>query len=561
MMQREKFSFLHTYESTGRYWCGLGKAGLIRQDTGIRLVMAPWGGDEHRFNAVAAKGGDLYKHAIGENRPLIVDRLVGGSPYHAYQPDAALMAEYERALGGRYLGMQIHEPLCNIPDEWVRLLRVDPTLRDHPVVAEAVRRHFDGSDNKHWLQYGTVDDYAGWNFPATDQAMRSQIDLVLRHQIARAGGHFTVCDGHVGDLAWFSHYQRGARCCMAEVGVWSSKATQFMIAALRGAAKAAGQPWGVFFAPWGPGGCTCFIPPEQNTWHAPMSQMAGSGWPISPTLGPSSALQRRLFFYSYLAGAHYLYEEWGAECNLLDWDTGKLSSYGQATAELLDFQEAHPDIGVPFTPLALELDASVPPPSRFHEAAMGEPINKFYPPREIDLAWSRLLLSLYGTGQHSGVPQWSGHLENACLCASEIPDLFDVMPSAASDEVRSSYRRILSPAGRSNEQWMGDICRAAEEYSPFDRATDLTLQINRREADGAWIVGLHNPRGARRGDVENSGSILNDAFTAHEVLHARAPIHSARLLYAWPAATTLDRRGDDLHVTVGPGGSAVLEIT
>jgi len=191
---------------------------------------------------------------------------------------------------------------------------------------------------------------------------------------------------------------------------------------------------------------------------------------------------------------------------------------------------------------------------------MGEPINRFYPPRDIDLAWSRLLLSLYGTGQHSGVPQWSGHLENACLAPSEIPDLYDVMPSSASDEVRNSYRRILSPTGRSNEQWMGDICRAVEEYSPFDRVTDMTMQINHREADGAWIVGLYNPRGARRGDVENSGSILNHAFTAHEVLHARAPIRAARLLYGWPATTTLERRGNDLHVTVGPGGTAVLEI-
>ena len=44
------FSFLHSYETTGRYYDGLERAGLVRPFTGIRLVNTMWGDDTHRFN-------------------------------------------------------------------------------------------------------------------------------------------------------------------------------------------------------------------------------------------------------------------------------------------------------------------------------------------------------------------------------------------------------------------------------------------------------------------------------------------------------------------------------
>ena len=110
----------------------------------------------------------------------------------------------------------------------------------------------------------------------------------------------------------------------------------------------------MFFAPWGPKGVTCFIPDKDQSWQCGES-------PPNGEKGPSSALQRRIFFHAYLSGAYTLHEEWGGEGNLLDWDQGKISSYGKVTRDLLDFQEAHADVGQSYTPIALVLEASIPP--------------------------------------------------------------------------------------------------------------------------------------------------------------------------------------------------------
>ena len=78
--------------------------------------------------------------------------------------------------------------------------------------------------------------------------------------------------------------------------------------------------------------------------------------------------------------------------------------------------------------------------------------------------------------------------------------------------------------------------------------------------DGAWIVGLYNPRGAWRGDVWKTGSVTNSAFTIKEILKPRFNFRSARLLYQWPELNELKHCGDELHITVGPGGLVILEI-
>src|SRR5205823_6628968 len=92
--KRRSFSFLHTYEATGRYWRGLEKAGLLRSTTGVRLVNSPWGEDARRFNAVARDGDELRRFIERRHCPFIVDRLAGGSPYHPYDFEPGLIDNY-----------------------------------------------------------------------------------------------------------------------------------------------------------------------------------------------------------------------------------------------------------------------------------------------------------------------------------------------------------------------------------------------------------------------------------------------------------------------------------
>jgi len=87
------------------------------------------------------------------------------------------------------------------------------------------------------------------------------------------------------------------------------------------------------------------------------------------------------------------------------------------------------------------------------------------------------------------------------------------------------------------------------------------MQISRRESDGAWIVGLYNPWGAKRGDVSNIGSILDQGCTIHDVLRPKFPIANVRSVHAWPTGTGVTVRNGELLITVGPGGTLVVEIT
>ena len=545
------FCFLHTYEATGRYWRGIQKAGLIRPTTGVRLVHSPFGDDDaRRFNAVARVGGELHKILAAAKCPFVIDRVVGGAPYRAYDFDQKLIAAYAALLGEKFMGGQVHEVLSNVNNDWRRIVTANQKFATEPVRPDELRSYFTWADPQRWTEYGTLDDYAGRVKPEGAAALWKEYEWAAKRQAARFGGHYSYAEGSgYGERVWHAFYRWGAAYCLAEVGPWASSQTQLAIAALRGAARAAGRPWGVFFAPWGPDGCTAFTPGKDWSWQCADTTLDGLA---SPRGGPSSALQRRIFFHAYLSGAHTLHEEWGAEGNLTDWDAGKLSSYGLVTRDLLDFHDAHPDVGEPYTPIALVLDASIPPgdagPWAKLKAAM-------FQPSEADKA--------------AASREGAGRPEAECYPACAVPEIFDVVPSDAPAEVWARYKTVINigagrapacaktyPAAEQAER----VLAAARELSPFVRSTHLLMQINRRASDGAWIVALYNPWGAKRGDVYGVGSVLDEGCTMRDVLRPKFTVKAARAIHAWPAASGMSLEGGELHVTVGPGGTLVLEI-
>lgn len=549
--KRSGFSFLHTYESTGRYWQALEQVGLIRKSNGIRFVQSPWGEDEHHFNHVARQNGPLHQILSRRQCPFIVDRVAGGSPYQPYPFDHSLTQSYSELLGNNFLGGQIHEPICNTHNDWGRFVAADAKFKKEAVLPEELRSYFNHSGAQRWLEYGTVDDYAGRVHPPDEPAFWPEIKWNIERNVERFGSNFSCAEGSGwGQLAWHLLYKWGARYCFAEVGPWASSNSQLAIASVRGAARAAGRPWGVYFAPWGPNGCTSFLPPQDWTWRCPPEELEASSWPVGPELGPSSALQRRIFFHAYLSGAHTLHEEWGAEGNLESWTNPKLSSYGRVTRDLLDFEEAYPDVGQPFTPLALVLDAQTMPPG-------GEP-------------WNQLLSSLSNTSE-AGSPNVSqfGKAEAVCYPAWVIPEIFDIVPSDAPAEVWNGYQsivafdqsvapeaaRIVEPGG-----FASAAIQAARDLSPIEYSANFSVQINHRPSDSAWIVALYNPWGAERGDVYATGSVLDPASAQHTVLKPKFSFSNTKVLYAWPEESKLIPRENELEVTIGPGGILVLEI-
>lgn len=549
--ERRRFSFLHTYESSGHYWQALEQTGLIRNTTGIRLVNSPWGADEHRFNHVARPGGTLHQILIHRRCPFVVDRVAGGSPYRPYSFDGILTQAYAELLGDDFFGGQVHEPICNTHNDWNRFIEANEKFKREPILPETLRDYFNSTNERRWLEYGTLDDYSGRIHPVDEHAFWSDIQWNIQRNAERFGSHFSCAEGsHWGKLAWHLFYKFGATSCFAEVGPWASQNSQFAIASLRGASRAVGKPWGIFYAPWGPKGCTSFLPPEEWSWRCPVEEMNASAWPVGPTLGPSTALQRRVFFHAYLSGAHTLHEEWGAEGNLESWTNAKLSSYGHVTKDLLDFQEAHPDVGQPFTPLALVLDANSRPPG--------------------GTVWDQLEAALQKTHiRDSENSLNSGREEASCYPSWAIPELFDIVPSDAADDIWRGYKCLLafdkSSAPKTArvvepESFADAVIQAAHDLSPFDCTAHLSIQINYRSADGAWIVALYNPWGAERGDVFGTGSVLDPGCVQREVLRPKFGYTTVKMIYAWPEASSVVDRGNELEITVGPGGTLVLEI-
>lgn len=550
-----RFTFLHSYEGTGRYWKGLERSGLLRQGNGIRLVQTPIGtDDDRRFNVAARLGGPL--HAILEERQchFIIDRIVGGSPYLDYSFDQALIRYYATLLGDKFMGGQLHETISNAHNDWKRLAKATPSdALAQPVNPELLKGGIDDRGPNTWLEYATLEQYAGRPYPTDARSFWEAVEWGARRNIDRFSGHFSYAEGSgYGERVWHHFYAMGANHCLAEVGPWASENSQLSIASLRGAARAAGRPWGVFYAPWGPDGCTCFVPYDDISWRIPPKGHGDYDWPVGPDKGPSSALQRRIFFHSYMAGANTLHEEWGVECNLLDWERGSLSSYGRATREFLDFVEANPDVGKPFVPLALVLNASPTEPD--------------------DALWTSLASALRqrgATDEALAVLPGAGVAEMACYPPWAVAEVFDVVPSNAPAEIWKSYQEVI-PVGTAPcpegvapvtpDAQVSRILDAAQRLAPVRRSSHMPMQINYRDADGAWIIALQNPWGAVRGEVDEVGSVLDDACTQSDVISASAPIRAMNVLHAWPESSEARLEQGKVKVQLGPGGVLILAL-
>ncbi len=539
---RRFFSFLHSYEATGRYWHGLAKTGLLRPTTGVRLVNSPWGDDSRRFNTVARRNGELHGILKQRRCPFIVDRVVGGSIFLDYDFDDRLIKHYTAMLGDKFLGGQVHEPISNVHNDWKRIVTANPKFKEDPVLADELRDYFAAENATHWLDYGTVDDFAGRPCPKDEPQFWREITRAVRRQAARFGSRFSYCEGSKhGELVWHAFYKLGARYGLAEVGPWASQQSQFAIASLRGAARAAGKPWGVFFAPWGPRGCTSFVPESDWSWQCPKKFFDALNWPVDANSGPSTALQRRIFFHTYLSGAWTLHEEWGAEGNLTHWESARLSSNGRVTRDFLDFQEQHPDMGEPYTPLALALDPHMPA-------------------RDAEI-WANLKAALFqpdATGHAYAARKTSHSLETGCYAPCVIPEVFDIVPADAPHQVWNNYREVIKVG--STKFSPDQVVALARELSPFELKAHLPMQINRRQRDGAWIVGLYNPWGAKRGDVEQIGSILDTGCAVRAVLRPKFRMSAIRVLHGWPGGSTASQHGGEIEATIGAGGTLVLAV-
>jgi hypothetical protein len=486
-------------------------------------------------------GGELHSFIAEHRCPFIIDRVAGGLPYAPYDFDKTLLKTYADLLGDKFLGGQVHEVISNTHNDWNRLAEAAGAANaGKPIDLGKVRAFFTGGESvSNQLEFGALEHYAGRIAPRNREEWWREFERGARRQIDRADGLFSYCEGsHFGWPAWAAMFKLGARYGLAEQGVWASPQGQLSIASLRGAARAAGRPWGIFFAPWGPSGCTAFTHPDDWAWNCPVKYLNLAGWPCNPESGSSTSMQRRLFFHAYLSGAWTLHEEWGSDTNFTNWEKASLSSSGQVVRDLLDFQAAHPDVGEPCTPLAILLDA----PDAQPDPATWDPLRAaLFRPGPTDKALAKLANN--------------GAAEADCYAPCSVPEIFDIVPADAPAAVLRGYEKVVKPRNAD------EIVRLVRELSPIVRNSHLSMQINRRKSDRAWIVGLHNPWGATRGDVYGVGSILNEQCAQADTLRPKFAFKRVRVLYAWPTSSVAKTGRDGIDVTVGPGGTLILELT
>lgn len=344
---------LHAYYP--EVWEAQVKAGLVREEDGIRFCQSLQTDAEVKFNELAARGGALYELCKREKRPFYIDRLQGGSAYQNYVYDEALLAEYKEMLGEKFLGFQMHEWFSNYASDLKRVA----VLAENNWTAEGIREelHRQFPYPFTFIESMNENEMAAMPFPKTFRAYYENMTKIYKKRLAL--GALIPCDSHF--LAYNFEVQNGARYLLPEVGAQTPYA-QLQIGYARGMARHHGIRYGVYYETWGgvPFSTCCYHREARCEWrskngtrHSPFSAAGANG-------GSSRALQWHIFLYAYLSNADFLSEEWGL-CNVFEnWEDFPLSPYGEVKLRFVKFMKEFPSVGKKLAPVAAVLPRELP---------------------------------------------------------------------------------------------------------------------------------------------------------------------------------------------------------
>lgn len=326
--------FFHVYNDD--CFVGLERNGLINKDTGFKIQHC-FAVPSHRlFNNYAAKGTKLYNLIKSEKFPFYVDRIAGGITWYPYAFNHTLIHEYREMLGDWFLGFQLHESGSNLRGfDWGRIRNLGHG--DGPYDAKMLDKAFfdarkvtpDGKCLHSLVQEG-VSYFANRRYAVTHEEFLDEFKELFRRRLADTAGNILPCDSYY--LATKLQHELGMRSFMPEVG----SQIPLMCAAValaRGMAKATGKTWGTYYECWRqtPGysyTMPCFNTTLVNEWYLTQETHSDDFTTHGHNGGSSRLLQNRIYYYSLMAGADYVAEEWGLNCSYKDMNTFDLSEYG-----------------------------------------------------------------------------------------------------------------------------------------------------------------------------------------------------------------------------------------
>ena len=474
--------FFHVYND--KYFDGLVKNGLINKNTGFKIQHCFTVPEEIKFNRIAAKGGKLHSLLKEGNYAFYVDRLAGGISWYEYDFDRTLIREYSEMLGDWFLGFQLHESGTNRRYlDWGGILRTMGTKGPYDV-EELKKARLDQQRTEamgfpmYAMNIDAPETYAKMRYAETPEEYFAEMREMFQRKLKQMDGHILPADS--GFAAMKMENELGIKSFMPEVGGQIPQMRQ-QVALTRGIAENNGKTWGTYYECWFHRmdvGYTmpCFNTEPGNEWYLPQELHGDDFSSYGPNGGSSRLLQRRIFYYSLMSGAHYVAEEWGLNCSYTDMKEFTLSEYGEVKKEFINTAEEFGTLKT-VTPFAIVLPndyAILEIVGKYEsykvgdhrEKYMGIPLDderKAYYGHVVDVLLSIFANQdeIYGNESHT-------------LCNSRFGDMFDIIYEDAGEETFKKYAYLIDATKEgsfakkyagSNVILSGDLERMATEIN------------------------------------------------------------------------------------------------
>ena len=556
-------TFIHTY--TEESFPGLAANGLWHDDDGLKLMHKPGFKPPFDFNTVAAVGSPLDRLLRELNCPFYIDRLQGGLGLTRLYPyDHDLLRHYEKALGDRFWGFQMHEWASNFRSD---LERIEELARKEAVDSKDVTQRegfwqkvISGNQNL-FLEAHAAVEYA--KTPLTEDLsdfFRDMRSLYAKRTKETCGLLFPT-DSYF--MAPRIEIENGAKRLMPEMG-WQIPGMRLQIAYTRGMAKAAGIPWGMYYECWQETDRKALSIPYslregEDEWREDLLHKCyGSDFPFSRREhgGSSLSLMTRAWRYAAFSGAGVIGEEYGVCNTFRNLKDFELSPYGEVKKEFLCFIQDFPDLGTPFAPIAAVLPADLPILDLYmDDRYLHFPVDDPACPAVMHqpALFREKVNSIFGSnGQHGNM----GHV----LRTGGLPGVVDVIHADMTDALRQ-YDLLIDLTGDTDFKAKHDNIVSVEEA---DRLLDALLPCR---FDERLFVSYNRTSGGWLALVMNNDGVTHDGFQPDE-FSPEAAVHSeirptSRLYYFKKLAGngTLQTDAAKADVLLKAGDWLLLSIT
>ncbi len=529
-----------------RFREGLGQHNMLA-NTGYRLHNT--GFLKHTFGEKWSNSPVLTE-AIESEQPYYIDRISGGMPFQSLDG----IKEIANFLKDdpRFLGFQVHE-WGNSPIHDYH--RIQKFLLDKGLPFD--QQHFATFEGRIETPFFSAGDYSVYEDLYEPLHSLADIERYLERHFKQI---IEKTSGQVMSVTGFAQFHHaalrlGAKNIMPEIGN-QVPLTALQIAFARGAARQYGKPFGVYYEPWGgfPFGCVCAL--DFSPWYVGVEKLEKKmgEYRIGQEYGSSRSLQRRLLFYSWLAGATYWSEEWGAENYFSNWQDYPLTQYGKIIKDFraISNQYSRPK---PVVPAAL-----VMPPGTFgvdirYIAGNMEKLYQIAPPDRFHAQLRSFAADILAADQPIGLGKEAGNLTPSPWISS-----FDVLSAEAPMELFQKYQFLVYFDKAQSEKSPLPVERV-QIYRGKKRDADYFIQILEHlipfhvigdvgtahaRTDGHYLLGIFNNLGITK---TTAGETANP--NAEQIVTIRGRCKDARILVGDKYVTQIEPNRIKLHLPAG----------